>query len=408
MKWWFIDIFLLFLLTLLLHGCSGGSDSSPLSSAQNASASFSVLWPSRDHRLIPDLAETITVTITSASGFHTEQTTTRPAEGETSTTLLFDRLPLDLLTIDVQAYPDPVSSSVPVAGNSQTHDTRVEPHFSIDITMNSAIDRIEVTPGVSVFDLGAEGVTLSAIAYDTQDRQVLVNPTRLRWSSSDPDAVAVTGNGDGSAQLMLHQSTSQPVTVTVLEEESQQTGTAMITVNTVQVSVDPATATVNPTESIDFHDWVTVIGALDTNVTWTVPEGAGTVTEAGVYTAPNQHGSYTVTATSVADPTKSAAIIVDVPLVLSLSPAMTTVLAGPYKSVTIAAKLKGSGNGVNWSYEPVVNGSNIMTTLVSFTYFTPSTVPVGYQVTVTATSRDKHNGSPVQATATITVLPSVP
>ena len=52
----------------------------------------------------------------------------------------------------------------------------------------------------------------------------------------------------------------------------------------------------------------TVTGALDTVVTWSVKEGAtgGSITTAGLYTAPAKAGTYHVVATSKADTLVSA------------------------------------------------------------------------------------------------------
>jgi hypothetical protein len=56
----------------------------------------------------------------------------------------------------------------------------------------------------------------------------------------------------------------------------------------------------------------TVMGLANTEVTWSVQEGAtgGYITSSGVYTAPNAVGTYHVVATSVADATESATAVV--------------------------------------------------------------------------------------------------
>jgi hypothetical protein len=58
----------------------------------------------------------------------------------------------------------------------------------------------------------------------------------------------------------------------------------------------------------------TVANATDTTVTWSVQEGTvgGTITDAGVYTAPAEDGMYHVVATSRADTTKSGAALISV------------------------------------------------------------------------------------------------
>jgi hypothetical protein len=80
----------------------------------------------------------------------------------------------------------------------------------------------------------------------------------------------------------------------------------------VAVSVSPTTATAAPGGSQQFASAVT--GTANTGVVWTVQEGSagGAVGSAGLYTAPSGAGTYHVVATSVADPTKSAAATVTV------------------------------------------------------------------------------------------------
>ncbi len=81
---------------------------------------------------------------------------------------------------------------------------------------------------------------------------------------------------------------------------------------TVAVTVSPATAAVPTGGSVQLAAAVT--GSANTSVTWTVQEGAagGAVGSTGLYTAPSAAGTFHVVATSVADPSKSAAATVTV------------------------------------------------------------------------------------------------
>jgi hypothetical protein len=79
----------------------------------------------------------------------------------------------------------------------------------------------------------------------------------------------------------------------------------------VTLQVAPNAATVVAGEAQQFT--AAVQNAENTTVTWSVVEaGGGTVTAAGLYTAPETVGTYTVRATSVADATKSATATVTV------------------------------------------------------------------------------------------------
>ena len=82
--------------------------------------------------------------------------------------------------------------------------------------------------------------------------------------------------------------------------------------NTVVVSVDPASAAIEIGDSLPIT--ATVTGSALSGVTWSVTEGAagGSVSEAGVYTAPVAAGTYHVVARSIADPARSAQAVVTV------------------------------------------------------------------------------------------------
>ncbi len=80
----------------------------------------------------------------------------------------------------------------------------------------------------------------------------------------------------------------------------------------VSVAISPTTATIVTTQSKTFT--ATVSNSSNTAVNWSVQEGStgGTVTSAGVYTAPSQAGTYHVVATAQADASKSAVATVTV------------------------------------------------------------------------------------------------
>jgi hypothetical protein len=79
----------------------------------------------------------------------------------------------------------------------------------------------------------------------------------------------------------------------------------------VAVTVTPSSATTGKAGSVPFAAAVT--GTTNLSVTWSVtPSGGGTIDGTGRYTAPGTVGTYSVVATSVADPTKSGAAVVTV------------------------------------------------------------------------------------------------
>jgi YVTN family beta-propeller protein len=94
-------------------------------------------------------------------------------------------------------------------------------------------------------------------------------------------------------------------------------GTLAVTVDSgVRVQVQPASATIDPLETFQFT--ATVTGSTNTGVSWTLTSSApvgtplGTISSTGLYTAPANTGTVTVTARSVADATQQATASVTV------------------------------------------------------------------------------------------------
>ena len=108
----------------------------------------------------------------------------------------------------------------------------------------------------------------------------------------------------------------------------------------------------------------------------------GTVSTGGLYTAPSAAGGHTVTATSVADPTKSASASVTV-ITMTISPQSTSV--APFGTRQFTATVDGSGNdGVTWLVDGIAGGNNAVGTVSSNgLYIAPGTTGA-HTVTVTA------------------------
>lgn len=78
-------------------------------------------------------------------------------------------------------------------------------------------------------------------------------------------------------------------------------GTATVTLPAVTFAIAPNSITVKPSASTTFS--ATLVGLSSSEVAWSVQgTGGGSITNAGVYTAPSVEGVYSVVATSVADP----------------------------------------------------------------------------------------------------------
>ena len=146
-----------------------------------------------------------------------------------------------------------------------------------------------------------------------------------------------------------------------------------------------------------------IFGVVSTNVTWSLSPIVGSITPAGLYTAPASIAStqtVTVTATSVADPTKSATATVTLnpPVNVTVAPASVTLTQS--QTQTFSATVTNTGNtAVTWSLSPALGS---ITAAGLFT--APASITSSQTVTVTATSVADPTKS---ATATVTLNPLV-
>ncbi len=167
---------------------------------------------------------------------------------------------------------------------------------------------------------------------------------------------------------------SLQITVTaVANADTSKTANAAVTVNPVgpppvlTITIAPTTATVGAGTTQQFTP--TVTGSDNTAVTWSVDGIAGgnttvgTVDSNGLYTAPATAAGHTVTATSVADTTKSASAAVSV---ISMAITPTTTSLTPNGTRQFSASVQGSNNdGVAWLVDGIAGGNNSVGTISS-------------------------------------------
>ncbi|WP_226372768.1 glycosyl hydrolase family 18 protein [Allosphingosinicella flava] len=160
---------------------------------------------------------------------------------------------------------------------------------------------------------------------------------------------------------------------------------------TVAVAITPATANVLTNGTAQFQ--CTVTGSTNTACNWSAT--GGTVSAAGLYTAPANGGTYTVTAAAAADATKTATATVTVaaPVSVTINPVTANVETGTTRQFTCT--VAGSANpNCNWS----TSGGTISATGL---YTAPST-PGTYTVTAAAAADTTKT-----ATAAVTVIQGV-
>ena len=178
--------------------------------------------------------------------------------------------------------------------------------------------------------------------------------------------------------------------------DNTKTGTATITVPPVSVTVSPNPVTVTQGAMQQFTAMVT---ATNPAVTWAIQEApaGGSITSAGLYTAPQAAGTYHVIATSVADITKNGNATITVPPVaISISPTMDTL--GPKGLRTFGATVTGTTNtAVTWT---IMEGAAGGTIDASGDYVAPTAQGTFHVVATSVADPTK------TATATVTVVAS--
>jgi len=138
----------------------------------------------------------------------------------------------------------------------------------------------------------------------------------------------------------------------------------------VAVSVSPTNFSMNQGGTQAFM--ATVTGTTNTAVSWSVQEGTagGSISNQGVYTAPNKAGTFHVIATSQADTSKSAIAEVDLPAVaVGLNnPAVTIDIGEQFPFIASVAWT--ANQAVTWSVQEGPSGGSITTSGV---YTAPGT-----------------------------------
>ena len=166
------------------------------------------------------------------------------------------------------------------------------------------------------------------------------------------------------------------------------------------VTISPTTALLAVSTSQQFT--ATVTGSSNTAVTWSVDgvnggnATVGTVSTSGLYTAPATPTAHTVTATSVADGTKSASAAVTV-MLLTISPLTADV--APLGTKQFTDMVEGTSNeDVTWSVDGVMGGNSSVGTISTSGLYTAPANPGMHTVTVTSSALPTYS-----ANASVTV-----
>jgi len=198
-------------------------------------------------------------------------------------------------------------------------------------------------------------------------------------------------------------SAQQTVTITATSvADPSKSGTATVQLipnNGVSVSLTPPNATLSSSQSTQFT--ATVYGSANTAVTWSTPSLG--ILSNGLYTAPssiNSAQSVTITATSVADPSKfsTATVQLVANINVKMNPAKATL--APSQAQQFTALVNGVPDAtVVWSKD---SGPGVMSSTGLYT--APGAVSTPTTVRITGTLRTP-DGTAISTSAIVTVMP---
>jgi outer membrane protein assembly factor BamB len=163
---------------------------------------------------------------------------------------------------------------------------------------------VTITPATASLNLGSSQPFQAQVAGNADPR--------VQWSVSEGTAggAVVQSFPFSFAQTGVYTSplvagTYHVVAQSVADPTKSATAVVTVAVPQVTISVEPSSASLVFGDSLPFS--VTVGNAVDRAVEWSVSEGdaGGSVSAAGVYTAPQTAGTFHVVARSHADPSKS-------------------------------------------------------------------------------------------------------
>jgi len=224
---------------LLLAGCGGGGNGLPGSGGSTATrargqATVSVTWPERT-RLVPDASNSIVITLVKTGtplvgAAPAPKTLTRPAAGQPlTTTAQFDNLELGTYTVSAVAYPTTDGSGVAQARKANVPINVVDgQNAAVPLTMDSTIDRIEITTPVTGNLRVGDTRDLFVVAKDASGAVVITSPRKITWTPlSSPVATLVVSATESKATATIVGVGT--VVITATDTESGKSGTITLT-----------------------------------------------------------------------------------------------------------------------------------------------------------------------------------
>jgi hypothetical protein len=395
-----IQVRLLGLLTIgiicSLIACSGGG---------GGSAPASATVPLSSSPVIIGLAVNPSSTAITA-GDSVSLTVTVSGTSNTAVTWSVDGIPNGNAGVGtISATGDAVTYTAP--GSTGSHVVTVT---SLVDSTKSATSTVVVNPPSEIISvtLSPEVATLATGASQSFNATVSNSAnTDVIWTIDGSAAGNATvgtlvGNGLGITytapsapgdHLLVATSAADPT------KSATSTVTVVVPNSVTSVAVSPATLSLNTGATNQFSATVAGTGSYSSAVTWTAQKG--TISSAGLYTAPTTSGSDVVTATSVQNLSKLATATVSVLAVAPTTPVITALSQVNAQSTNNIASIPAqAGCSYTWTLTGGTITAGQGTTSLTFTAGAAGTMLLGCTVTNSASVS-------VSAQQSITVLGAV-
>jgi len=215
--------------------------------------------------------------------------------------------------------------------------------LSVNAKVGASSSQTVLVTNVGTIPLSVSQAVVTGTGFSVSG---LTTPMTLAPSQTQTFTVKFSAQGEGTVDgnlAIMTDAAHRPVVASLKGKGSKSSPSV------TSVSVTPTVATAAPSAKVQFSAAVQGSTTNDT-VQWTATMGA--VSATGVYTAPTSAGTGTVTATSVADPTKSASAVVTVraaPINPPSGSGVTSVAITPGSASTAA--------GGTLSFSAVVSGT---------------------------------------------------
>ncbi len=296
--------------------------------------------------------------------------------------------PAGLYTAPAQAGPHTITATS--SANPSTSATAPVSVFTFTLTPAAAI----LNSGASQqFTAAIQGLSSSSVTWSVDG---------VSGGNQTVGTVGTTGLYTAPIQAGSHKVTATSVS------DNAAAVSASLTIQTGAESVSPASVDLTPGATQPFS--VSFQGLSNNAATWSVDGVAGgnattgTISASGLYTAPAQAGSHTVTATSIENSELHASAAVSV-LGLLVSPPTVTIEVGATQQFT--ATIQGIMNtNATWSVDGIPGGNATTGTVNATGLYTAPTQAGPHTVTANSVGDSQLQGSAALSVLTIAVSPT--